>query len=224
MANIDKDLISNKASCYIFDIDGCIADVDHLLLTYEQAYEKNMEAFNLAEEKYKSDYNAYQYDLKQYNKNLLTTKPIEPIAPIRPAKYDANKKDRWDVGYFYNHIEEAIPVGGVLDLFIALALTKKVIFLTGRNESSRPATLEWLKKAIGERSTGDMFRRINFQMIFKPDKNNDSTEKFKREKILELAKQYNIQFIIDDCPANIEEFTKLGFFTLTPNRIYKDLK
>ena len=61
MANIDKDLISNKASCYIFDIDGCIADVDHLLLTYEQAYEKNMEAFNLAEEKYKSDYNAYQY-------------------------------------------------------------------------------------------------------------------------------------------------------------------
>ena len=60
--------------------------------------------------------------------------------------------------------------------------------------------------------------------FFKPDKNNEPAEKYKRAKILELAKQYNIQFIIDDSPANIEEFTKLGFLTLKPNVIFRDLK
>ena len=103
-------------------------------------------------------------------------------------------------------------------------ITKKVILLTGRSESSKSATIDWLNKVITERSTKDMFRRINFMTIFKPDKSNEPAEKYKRAKILELAKQYNIQFIIDDSPANIEEFTKLGFLTLKPNVIFRDLK
>lgn len=224
MTNIDRNLISNKTSCYIFDIDGCLANVDNIVLTCAEAYEKELEEFDRAQEKYKSNCNAYEYDLNQYNKGLIINKPIEPIPPIRPAKPETNKLARWDVSYFYRHLQEALPVGGIIDLFIAMALTKKVILLTGRNESSKPDTIEWLNKVITERSTKDMFRRINFSTIFKPDKNDEPTEKYKREKVLELAKQYNIQLIIDDSPANIDEFTKLGFLVLKPNVVFRDLK
>lgn len=224
MASIDRNLISNKTSCYIFDIDGCLANVDNIVLTYAEAYEKELEEFNNAQEKYQSDYKAYEYDLKQYNKSLTSNKPIEPIPPIRPAKPESNKLSRWNVDYFYKHLQDALPIGGIVDLFIAMALTKKVILLTGRSESSKSATIDWLNRVITERSTKDIFRRINFMTIFKPDKSNEPTEKYKREKILELAKQYNIQFIIDDSPANIEEFTKLGFLALKPNVIFRDLK
>ena len=223
MSYIDKDLISNKTSCYIFDIDGCLADVDHLLLTREEAFNKEMEAFNTAQSEYQSDCIKYEEDLKQYKKGLLTMRPSEPVLPVKPQSIDPAKKDKWDAEYFYKHLDQALPIGGVIDLFIALALTKKVIILTGRNESSRVDTINWLSKAVTERSTSDMFRRMNFQTIFKPDKDKGTTEKFKRDKVLELAKQYNIQLIVDDAPKNIEEFTKLGFLALTPNRIYKEV-
>ena len=224
MGNIDKDLISNKTSCYIFDVDGCLADVDHILLTYGEVYDKAIENYNIALKRYEHDKIDYEFDLKRYNKGEIEQKPIEPVEPIRPNKYEEGKKNRWDSEYFYRHLNEAIPIGGIIDLFIALSLTKKVIILTGREEHSKPATLEWLNKAITDRSSKDMYRRINFSTIFKPDRNMDPTEKFKKEKVLELAKQYNVQLIIDDCPKNIETFTQLGFLALTPNRIYKDLK
>ena len=223
MFNIEKNLISNKSACYIFDIDGCMADVNHLILTHKEAYEVNINKYKLAEEKYQSDYKAYEYEFNQFNKGFIKDKPIEPTKPNAPLKYEAAKKDKIDYNYFYNNLSEAIPIEGVIDLFIALALTKKVIILTGRNENSRSDTLEWLKKVIEDKYNSDMYRRINFQMIFKPEKDNNSTEKFKKEKILELAKQYNIQLIIDDCPANIEEFTKLGFLVLSPNKEYREL-
>lgn len=223
MSNIEKNLISNKSACYIFDIDGCMADVNHLVLTNEEAYEANMNKYNLAKEKYQSDYKAYEYELNQFNKGFIKNKPIEPIKPTVPQKYETAKKDKIDYKYFYDNLSEAIPIEGVIDLFIALALTKKVIILTGRSENSRSDTLDWLRKVITEKYNSDMFRRINFQMIFKPEKDNNPTEKFKREKVLELAKQYNIQLIIDDCPANIEEFTKLGFLVLSPNKEYREI-
>ena len=162
MASIDRDLISNKTSCYIFDIDGCLANVDNIVLTYAEAYKKELEEFNNAQEKYRSDCKAYEYDLKQYNKNLTSNKPIEPIPPIKPAKPESSKLSKWDADYFYRHLQEALPIGGIVDLFIAMALTKKVILLTGRSESSKSATIDWLNKVITERSTKDMFRRINF--------------------------------------------------------------
>ena len=224
MANIDRDLISNKTSCYIFDIDGCLANVDNIVLTKEEAYNKNLAEYNIAQEKYKNDIILYEQNIKKYEKGLITEKPKELVPPIKPIKYDLPKKDDYDLNYFYSHLDEAMPIGGILDLFITMALSKKVIILTGREEFSKPATLNWLNRVITERSTKDTFRRINFTTIFKPDKNNDSVEKFKKDKILELIKQYNIQLIIEDNPVIIEEFTKLGFLTLKPNTFFKDLK
>ncbi|MBQ3420722.1 MAG: hypothetical protein IJH34_03450, partial [Romboutsia sp.] len=102
--------------------------------------------------------------------------------------------------------------------FISLALSKKVILLTAREELFRQGTIEWLKRVIIERANEDTYRRIHFQLICKPNKYSKNDIEFKKEKVLEITKQYNIQLIIEDFPEIIEEYTKLGFLVLSPNR------
>lgn len=219
MASIDKELISNKTSIYIFDIDGCLADIENILLTYKESYSKKLEEYEKNKEKYNKDLKIYQYELEQINNKLSVNKDlVEPIEPKVPQMYEDKLKDKIDFAYFYSHIEEALPIGGIVDTFVALALTKKVIILTGRDEMYKGSTIDWLRKVISKRFNDDTYRRINFSTIFKPTKNNDTTEKYKKDKVNELAKQYNIQLIIEDCPAIIEEFTKLGFLVLSPNK------
>ena len=114
MANIDKDLITNKQSCYIFDIDGCLADVHEILLTNKQTYEKKF-----AEYLEKRDAKAKSKDLKDL------------VEPIKPAEDKLNKID-WD--YFKDHLLDAIPIPGILDLFTTVASSRKVILLTDLKE------------------------------------------------------------------------------------------
>lgn len=221
MTAIDRDLISNKPSCYVFDIDGCLADVHEILLTFEQTYNIYSEKYTAALEKYQKDMVEYDKQIKDYKKGLIETKPIEPIKPLTPVKPEEKKLKKIDWEYFKEHILEALPVQGVLDLFTNVASSHKVILLTGRSERHRAATVEWLKKVVIEKGGDDLFRRINFQLIMRSDKESDlSGPKYKKAKILELSKQYNIQVIIEDCPEIIKEFTDLGLLVLSPNREY----
>lgn len=204
MANIDKDLITNKQSCYIFDIDGCLADVHEILLTNEQSYEKKFAEY------------LEKRDAKAKSKDLKGLKGL--VEPVKPAEDKLNKID-WD--YFKDHLLDAIPIAGILDLFTTVASSRKVILLTGRSERNRVGTVEWLKKVIIEKGGDDLFRRINFQLIMRGDKEmNLSGAKYKRAKIQELSKQYNIQFCIEDCPEIVEELTQMGILVLSPNREY----
>ena len=57
---IDKELITSKPACYIFDIDGCIANVDHLIKTNKQVYEIMLKEYNAKVKKYEEDYAEYR--------------------------------------------------------------------------------------------------------------------------------------------------------------------
>lgn len=221
--HIERDLISNKASCYVFDIDNCLADADHLILTKQQAYEKELILYEEKFKKYEQEQKDYEIIKNNYQQGLVTMLPNEPVEPIKPSPPEIKEQNKYAADYFHNHIKECYVIPGITDLFIALALTKKVIILTGRNELDRVNTIEWLKKAVIERANEDTYRRINFQLICKPSKCEKSNIIFKKEKILELAKQYNIQLIIEDHLEIIEEYTKLGFLVLKPNKETKEI-
>ena len=134
---------------------------------------------------------------------------------------DKEKLQKIDWEYFKDHLLEAIPIQGVLDLFTSIASSHKVILLTGRSDRHRAQTVEWIKKVVIEKGGNDLFRRINFQLIMREDKEMSlSGAKYKRAKILELSKQYNIQLCIEDCPEIVKELTELGLLVLTPNREY----
>ena len=214
---IDKELITSKPACYIFDIDGCIANVDHLVKTNKQVYEIMLKEYNAKVKKYEEDYAEYRKksSLNYVDKRLLV-KPIHPESPVKPDVKNENKMN-WD--YFYNNVSKAEPIVGCLDVFIALAMTKKVILLTARDEHVRTQTVEWLKKVVMERAGQDAFRRINFTLIMKESKSsNKETIKYKKETIQNLIKQYNIQLIVEDHPEIVKEYTKLGLLVLQPNR------
>ena len=224
MNSIDKSLISNKTSCYIFDIDGCLADSNSIIITKEESYKKALEEYDALMRQYERQYAEYKEAINlPCNKSVKEHIPV-PVEPIKPTEPDSKTKKDFDDEYFYNHIQEVSAISGILDLFVNLALNKKVILLTARKEESKQATLNWLNKVITKRYNSNMYRRIDFVSIFKSEKCKDVDEKYKRNKVLELAKQYNVELIIDDSPRNIKEFTELGFLTLQPNILYKDLK
>ena len=209
MSNIEKDLLTNKTSCYIFDIDNCLADADHIIMTNKQAYEKQLE-------EYKENKILYEKALAVYEKSK--DKGPAPVMPEEPTKYKETEANKFAKEYFLNHIMDCYSIPGTLDVFISLALSKKVILLTAREELFRQGTIEWLKRVIIERANEDTYRRIHFQLICKPNKYSKNDIEFKKEKVLEITKQYNIQLIIEDFPEIIEEYTKLGFLVLSPNR------
>lgn len=221
MSNIDKDLISNKPSCYVFDIDGCLADVRQILLTHEQTYVIKHSEFLELRDKYYKDLREYNKLLDLYNRGIELTKPKEPEFPTEPTVPDEKKANKIDWNYFSTHMIDAIPIQGIVDLFASIASTHKVIVLTGRSDRDRVQTTEWLKKVIVNKGGENLFRRINFQLIMRSDKEISlSAEKYKRAKILEISKQYNVQLCIEDCPEIIKEFTELGLLVLSPNQEY----
>lgn len=222
-SKIEKDLISNKSSCYIFDIDNCLADADHLILTKQQAYEKDLAKYNEDLAKYEQDMKEYEIAKESYKQGNILMLPDQPIEPMKPIEPEVKVKDKYAAEYFHKHLKECYPINGILDLFLSLALTKKVILLTGRNELDRADTIDWLRQVIIERTNEDTYRRINFQLICRPSKYDKSNAIFKKEKVLELTKQYHIQLIIEDHPEIVEEYTKLGFLVLKPNRETKEI-
>lgn len=223
MSIIDRNLISSKPSCYIFDIDGCLADSNSIILTYEEVYNKKLEEYKEKEEAYKKELAIYEEAINLPENKLVRNYINKPVKPIKPTKPSKDLK-RWCSEYFYENIDNVSAITGVLDLFVSLALNKRVIILTARSEEYKQSTLNWLKKVITERYNSNMYRRIDFISIFKPEKYMYPDHAYKKEKVLELAKQYNIELIVDDSPYNIKEFSELGFLALQPNIDYKDLK
>ena len=217
-SRIESDLISNKTNCYIFDIDNCIAESDHIILNKKNAYLKETLEYAEKLKQYQIDKERYNEEIEKYEQGEIITRPQYPVEPIRPSSPDPETENDFAREYFDSHLKECYPIYGVLDIFIALALSKKVILLTSRNESTRDDTIEWLRKVIVERTSEDTYRRINFQLVCKSPKCNKNDIIFKKEKILEIAKQYHIQLIIEDRPEIVKEYTKLGFLVLSPNR------
>ena len=166
---------------------------------------------------------------KEKNVKLVTTALIGKEAPDALADFEFNEDGEVEYcsSLLLDEEEEALELIPQLDIYkVDYKINikdKKVILLTGRNELDRADTIDWLRQVIIERTNEDTYRRINFQLICRPSKYDKSNAIFKKEKVLELTKQYHIQLIIEDHPKIIEEYTKLGFLVLKPNRETKEI-
>lgn len=225
MAHIDRDLISNKPNCYVFDIDGCMADIQNILLLHNKSYEVKLEKYKQDLEAYKLAMIDYEKARSAFNHKEIEAMPVEPIKPKEPKKPDAKQAKQIDWDYFREHLEEAIPIPGVIDLFVTMARSHKVVILTGRDEYMQPNTIAWLRKVIIEKGGDNLWRDIYFQVITRVGKERDMKKsEFKLAKIQELSKNYNIPLIIEDHPITVEKLTKAGFTVLMPGKGYYDVK
>ena len=59
MMKIDRDSITNKPKCYIFDIDGCMANTNNIILS-------KVEVYNLKLQKYNEDLEHYNINITEY--------------------------------------------------------------------------------------------------------------------------------------------------------------
>lgn len=208
---IDRELINSKPKCYIFDIDGCLANTNNIILS-------KFETFDMKKQKYETERAKYQAILKE---NPKAAAKINPPKEPEPLKSGDSKKFDWE--YFEEHLQDAEPIWGVIDMFIALATTHKVILLTGRKERHRTKTTAWLEQVVQERAGKEAWRRINFSLMMREDKNNEPSAKFKKAKFLAIEKTYNIQLIVEDHPDVLEVINELGFTSLKPNTVFKQI-
>ncbi len=75
-------------------------------------------------------------------------------------KYLNQKKKDWDA--FYNACGEDKPNAPIIKLYHSLSREYKIIFITGRRESTRAITWDWLKKHhLVERSSALIMRQDN---------------------------------------------------------------
>lgn len=220
--HIDRDLISNRTKCYIFDIDGILADVHSILMLYKDSYNKKLEEYQIQKAEYEKKLKEYESKVERYQKGLTTIHPMgAPKEPIAPVKHDPSLDNKIDFEYFHDHLTEAAPIMGCFDLFISLAKTSKVFLLTGRSEKGKAKTIEWINKVVTSFYSDDAFRRINFQLIMRSEKEYKLTgPQYKKAHVLEISKNYNIKLILEDCPEIVQMYTELGFLVLQPNKEY----
>ena len=121
------------------------------------------------------------------------------IANAQPyvTKYLAGKSD-WDE--YFKHQSEFEPIPSTVPLLrrYVFAHGDDIIFITGRPESTRADTEQWLRKFIGS----------NYRyLLMRPKKQEGSTQKMK----LDWIRKYQPDLIIDDDPEVVRLALENGF-------------
>ena len=223
MTKIDPDMISRLPKCYIFDIDGCLADTNDIILSKSDAYVEKMKEYDKAVLKFNKDVDLFNELMHEYQQGIRDVRPIDPIRPQKPEE-PTEKPEAMDWDYFESHLNLCRPIWGTIDLLISLSQHCKVFILTGRCERVRSITQDWLRQVIEERVGKETFRRVNYTLIMRDNKDTDPSGKYKQKKLGELTKNYNIQLVIEDHPDVVDIATKMGLLVLRPNTVWKDLK
>lgn len=156
------------------------------------------------------------------NKKVVTAKVIVvdidgtlSDASERAAKYldPTGKKSDWDG--FYNACGEDKPIQPVIDLVENLSTFYKVIFCSGRRESCRKATEEWMDKHIHLYGTNlkpytFLFRKdgdTRHDMVVKPEMLNAYLAEHPTEVV---------SGIIEDRNTMVAKWRELGYLCLQP--------
>lgn len=137
------------------------------------------------------------------------------------TKPKAFEKDLFSLEYLYNHQHEVEPYEGILDVFVKYASLTKVAIVTSRYELLKAKTIEWLKAQISKRYGEARWRQLRYDMYFNELK--EPSLKFKKDKLSELMKTYNILFMIEDHPQVIAWAKSKSITVLVPATGYKNL-
>jgi predicted kinase len=143
---------------------------------------------------------------------------------IKPPEYDKDKEDCIIVDidgtvansvsrsyYDMTKVYEDEVIKPVVDLVKLLSENRKIVFLSGRDDSCREDTIRWLndKAKFGDK-----------QYVLFMRKYGDSRKDFivKKEMYAQyVAPTYNVDYVLDDRPVVIREWRNLGMTVLQLN-------
>jgi len=132
------------------------------------------------------------------------------IIDIDGTLSDASPEDKsWWTLKFDKETEEKVAnepvneiVSSIINQVIGIPpLMIYPIFLTGREEKWRDATVKFINTAIGD---------VDYELYMRPDNDDRSDEEVKSEILINLVDEYNIVFAIDDSIQNFLIFEKFG--------------
>lgn len=118
--------------------------------------------------------------------------------------------DKPDYDAFYDACDKDVPVAWTINLLNILALHGHVLVLSGRRESVREKTLDWLQE-----------NHIRFAHLrMRPQKNHEKDVVIKKKMLMDFLQdypQYKTEFIIDDRQVVVNMWRQEGFAVLQCN-------
>jgi acid phosphatase class B len=119
-------------------------------------------------------------------------------------KYLQQKPKDWDS--FYEHCDEDEPVMEIIDMVDILSERYKIVFCTGRRESVREKTQEWMN---------DFFINIDDPIIImRPNNDYRHDTEMKPELLQKYVDLEDVSFILEDRDSMVKKWRELGLTCL----------
>lgn len=125
-------------------------------------------------------------------------------------RYITQKEKDWDS--FYEHCDEDEPVKGIIDIVKYFDITHRVVYCTGRRESVRNKTKEWIGKHIyGDR----LVHPRDKDLLMRKDGDKRHDTEAKPELLKEAGiKLEDIAFVLEDRNSMVKKWRELGLTCL----------
>jgi acid phosphatase class B len=119
-------------------------------------------------------------------------------------KYLQQKPKDWDS--FYEHCDEDEPVMEIIDMVDILSERYKIVFCTGRRESVREKTQEWMN---------DFFINIDDPIIImRPNNDYRHDTEMKPELLQKYVDLEDVSFVLEDRNSMVQKWRELGLTCL----------
>ena len=112
----------------------------------------------------------------------------------------------WDS--FYNRCGEDLPVIPIVNLVKKLSESNKIVFCTGRRESCRPDTVEWIKNDLG-------INEEDYKLLMRANGDLRHDTKVKPELLIKEGIELDsIEFVLEDRNSMVNKWRELGLICL----------
>ena len=136
---------------------------------------------------------------------------IRRLAPV-PNDYDA----------FYEACDKDTPIKPIINILKRHWHSYSIVFLTGRRESVRQKTVDWLDKYVTKGITCNPMvdERVEYDLLMRPngDRRHDTIVKPELlDKFFEgelFSDKSNVAFILEDRNSMVKEWRELGYTCL----------
>lgn len=173
---------TTKKKIVICDLDGTISDardrVERFLFT---GYRCSRCGRAVEQSKYDGGDTCYAPERSGFGTNCL-------------GKIEKIERD-WDS--FYAHVAEDNPMLNIIALLGALEETHRIVFVSGRRESTRQDTLNWITKN---------FTASNIELYLRADYDRSESPKLKRNILKNLLSPEDVAFVFEDEVSTIEMY------------------
>lgn len=125
-------------------------------------------------------------------------------------KYLKQSPKDWDS--FYNACFDDEPIQAIVDLVNKLSWEYDIVFCTGRRESIRWQTAQWLNEHFGESAA---FYYRSDDLLMRPDKDHRHDTEVKPELLARAGLTTdNVAFILEDRNSMVKRWREIGFTCL----------